>query len=419
MEEIYGTDPIAHNLLGFPEDGHVSGYYSDNVTCDDIQLVHEFLQKEKINPLNTRLFKDDTTGDFRLAIAAAEEREPRKFYALSNGSRIQVSYNDFQGQMIKIARAIQDATPYAANEIQEKMLAAYFTSYTTGSIEAHKDSQVYWLQDINPLIETNNGFVETYRDPQGVRAEWEGFVAMINKEQTLKFNQLVEMSSLFVSLLPWTLEFERETLNKPDFTSLEVLSFAVGAMPAGINIPNYEEITQVLGSKNVSLGNVLSARSPNEKFPFIRDEDLTLYTKYLSLAFEVQVGTHELGHGTGKLFYEDEDGNVNFDPETTINPLTGELAETWYGPGQTFNSKFKSIANSYEECRAECIALIVSTHPDILKIFGFEGQEAEDLLYVLYLSMAHGGLSAMEFYDPSVSKVRGFLSYKERMLLIH
>jgi dipeptidyl-peptidase-3 len=44
----------------------------------------------------------------------------------------------------------------------------------------------------------------------------------------------------------------------------------------------------------VSLGNVLSAKAPNEKIPFIRDEDLAIYQKQRDAAFEVQVGLHEL-----------------------------------------------------------------------------------------------------------------------------
>ena len=41
-------------------------------------------------------------------------------------------------------------------------------------------------------------------------------------------------------------------------------------------------------------GNVLSAKAPDEKIPFISDSDLALYQKYRDAAFEVQVGLHEL-----------------------------------------------------------------------------------------------------------------------------
>jgi dipeptidyl-peptidase-3 len=407
--EIYSVEPVTRNLIGFPQDGHISGYYSENITNDDIKLVQTFLEKEKIDPLNTRLFKNQLSGDYELVVAATEEQQGEaKTHKLENGSSITVRYNDFQESMKKIASAIKEATAFTANENQEKMLESYYRSFKTGSIEEHMESQRYWLKDISPQVETNIGFIETYRDPQGVRAEWEGFVAMVNKEQTLKFNRLVENAPLFVSRLPWTSEFERETLNKPDFTSLEVLSFATAGIPAGINIPNYANITQIYGSKNVSLGNVISAQSPNEKYPFIRSEDLQLYVKYRNLSFEVQVGTHELGHGTGKLFSEDEQGKLNFDIESVINPLTNEPVKTWYKPGQNFNSKFRSIASSYEECRAECIALSLSPHQDILNIFNYQGQEAEDVLYIMYLNMARAGLAALEFYNPSAKKVRFF-----------
>jgi dipeptidyl-peptidase III len=64
-----------------------------------------------------------------------------------------------------------------------------------------------------------------------------------------------------------------------------------------VHSPNYDDIRQTEGFKNVSLGNVLSAKAPNEKIPFIREEDLEVYRKYRDASFEVQVGLHEL---TGK-----------------------------------------------------------------------------------------------------------------------
>ncbi|KAI8059338.1 peptidase family M49 [Gongronella butleri] len=398
-DEIYNVDAAPRNLLGYPDDGHVSGYYSANITKDDIKTIQAFLEKINVDPLNTRLFKQDD-GAYELLVASTDKKT--ESHALDNGATLTIRYGDFAAELTKVNEHIHQAKAAAANGNQSKMLHAYHDSFKTGSVEDHMESQRHWLRDINPHVETNIGFIETYRDPQGVRAEWEGFVAMVNKEQTEKFNKLVESAPQFVSRLPWPASFERDAINKPDFTSLEVLAFATCGIPAGINIPNYAQVTQILGSKNVSLGNVISASSPGEKFPFIREDDLALYTKLRNPSFELQVGTHELGHGTGKLFMEGDDGKLNFD--NVEHPFTGKLVDSYYTRGQSFNSVFKSIASSYEECRAECIALVLGPEEDILDIFGYKGAAADDIVYIMYLNMARAGLAALEFYDPAAKK---------------
>ena len=74
------------------------------------------------------------------------------------------------------------------------MVQKYIESYTSGSIDAHKDSQRAWIMDKGPVVESNMGWVETYLDPTNERAYYEGWVAIVDKEKSKKFQQLVKNS---------------------------------------------------------------------------------------------------------------------------------------------------------------------------------------------------------------------------------
>lgn len=84
------------------------------------------------------------------------------------------------------------------------------------------------MKDVGPVVESYIGFVETYVDPYGARAEWEGFTAIVNKALSAKYEKLVDGASELIKVLPWGKEFEVNVFRKPDFTALEIVTFATG-----------------------------------------------------------------------------------------------------------------------------------------------------------------------------------------------
>jgi len=90
------------------------------------------------------------------------------------GKKLKLAYGDHSKEMGIIAGYHKKAAENAANENQKNMQLAYAKSFEEGSLEAFKTSQRFWIRDKGPMVESNIGFVETYRDPHGVRGEWEG-----------------------------------------------------------------------------------------------------------------------------------------------------------------------------------------------------------------------------------------------------
>lgn len=157
-------------------------------------------------------------NDFTLKVASADLRPEVQHNIKCQGAsaKLKVEYGDFSEALQKAVKALKEvmwmyadfersywtyfsagikAKKYTANENQTKMIDGYINSkafiqllvqisvwrcrivphsFQSGSIHEHKDASKYWVKDVGPVVESYIGFIETYVDPYGGRAEWEG-----------------------------------------------------------------------------------------------------------------------------------------------------------------------------------------------------------------------------------------------------
>ena len=126
---------------------------------------------------------------------------------------------------------------------------------------------------------------------------------------------------------------EKDTFLAPDFTTLEIIAFATNSCPLGINIPNYDDIRETEGFKNVFLNNSMASYAMSS-LEFATPEQSDKLNKNLTKCYECHVALHELlGHGVGKLIQRNPDGSCH----SFTDPITGEKFESCYEQGETWN----------------------------------------------------------------------------------
>jgi len=99
--------------LGFPDQGAVTAYFSRNMVKDDLKLVKEFLEANKIDILNTRAFKEN--DKFVITVGSIDTSKSKKNINFK-GKVFDVEYGEFSEYLKLVNSNLEKAIPYAAND---------------------------------------------------------------------------------------------------------------------------------------------------------------------------------------------------------------------------------------------------------------------------------------------------------------
>ncbi|KAL4735580.1 peptidase family M49-domain-containing protein [Aspergillus similis] len=407
-EPMFQKPPLS---LGPPGELMQSAYYlgyEDGASSfrEDAALASRIMQELSILPENTRLRRARLRAGEVLSIMQASVAETRTPYngdigdAVQSDQVIEVITGDHKNELARINAHLGKALEYVSNQ-------SYFT---TGNLTAYQESQSIWVRDKAPMVEAVFGFVEPYRDPLGVRSEFEGIVGIPDSCETQKLRELSEGADKFVCKLPWVTgdignrgPFEKPLFEAPDFSSVQSTN---GFLSLGYPYAQYNDIRQNVGYKNIIFSNRMLAESHRARGLYmVPESDQAIFKQHRPHAYYIWVVLHEIfGHGTGRFLTETTPGNFSFDPnDPPSNPITGDPVKTWYKPGQTWTGVFEDISTTVDECRAELVGAYLLDDPEILALFGYTQKghiKPDDLVYNLYLQLATDGLRGLENYDP-------------------
>jgi dipeptidyl-peptidase-3 len=226
-EAILAEQPCS---LGPPSNITQSAYYPDcsEISQEEIDEISTVMHSHSIGPENTRIQKTIMGHSLTYTILQASvEISTKRLTDLPLHRPVYIDRGDYSPHLKYVCQFLEMARLHSANPLQSEISSFHQRSFISGDLEMYKEGQRLWVKDKSPSIETNFGFVEPYRDPFGTRAEFEGIVGLVNKDETKTLTNLVQQADKFVRRLPWVKNtgngygaFEKESFGSPDFTSV-------------------------------------------------------------------------------------------------------------------------------------------------------------------------------------------------------
>lgn len=238
----------------------------------------------------------------------------------------------------EIVKWLEKAQGVAENKAQGDAIGLLIQYYKTGDLQTWDDYNVAWTAATDGNVDYINSFIEVYNDPLGYRGSYETIVQINDFDMSQKMKVLSDNAQWFEYNSPLMDEHKKDSVVGVTYKVVTVAGEAGDASPStpiGVNLPNANWIRKEVGSKSVSLGNIINAYNnaggSGRLKEFVNDEEeFELEEKYGKLADKLHTALHEvIGHASGQL-----------------NPGVGETKET-----------LKNYASTLEEGRADLVGL--------------------------------------------------------------
>ena len=214
-------------------------------------------------------------------------------------------------QIERICSHLKKAMEFAETDRQREVISLLLQFYRTGSLDTFDQYTIQWISEVEGTVDFVNGFTEVYGDPLGLKASWEGYVNILDREATRRTEILSQNAQWFEDNSPVDPRFKKKECKGVTARVVQAAILGGDLYPSsaiGINLPNSNWVRSVYGSKSVTIGNLTeaydqAAMGNGFRQEFIPDaqvmEMVNLYAHELD---DLHTDLHEcLGHGSGQL----------------------------------------------------------------------------------------------------------------------
>ncbi|KAK8841007.1 hypothetical protein M9Y10_027844 [Tritrichomonas musculus] len=401
-DSMYSTAPSSLLQLGFNPEGTTAYYDPFDFTEDEQQKIDKILKEKGIRVENTIVIRNTNRNCYEVSVASIDIDQIGIEIGELNGLKVILTKGRHSEILKKVVHWLQLARENAENDTQKEMLLPLIEHYQTGSVLKHEEFSEKWVKDRSMTVEMHHGFIECYRDPAGVRCEYEGYVSVVDKEESECLHDYVRNSAKILSLMPYPKEYERTIFQPPSYDAINFITICTTSVPTGINLPNYDNIRLKVGFKNVSIPNVMGSKPKViSSYAFLKPEQAQLLLSCVAEVDNFKVASHELfGHGSAKIFKREDVVGKNV--VDLLDPT--RFVTTYYEEGVGFDESFGGIAQTYEECRADTTAIYLSFKKEALDIFKVPPEKQKDFTLCQILFMVNTAMKNLYFYSPETKK---------------